>query len=331
MKQLEKMIREELLHVPDKVCVSLFIPPGSSKEKCDTIKELVVQASNFLKDIYTASELEDFLRPLASITKREAESFDSSIALFRSKNSFKILGIPISVDAQVFVSNHFNVKPLLEWLQEEQEYFCIEFSKGHIEFFRGDINGFKSVEGLEGEASPEKLDALVSQHSSDNEEAVTFVAGNTEIAQKFLQQSKLKNLNKSVVDRSLYAGDYNKLWQTLTDRVRRSGVLKIEKSLMEYNVALMNGRAESDVEAIIKAAKEGKIKKLIISSEDKLWGRFDAYKNQVNRINQQINYEDDDLLDSISEKVMDCGGEVVVANRKQLPKDKILLAIMKAA
>tara|TARA_B100001971_G_scaffold214094_1_gene249723 strand:+ start:3737 stop:4732 length:996 start_codon:yes stop_codon:yes gene_type:complete len=331
MKQLEKMIREELLHVHDDVCVSIYVPPGTTKEKCDNIKDLVVQASDLLRDVFSTGEVESFIRPLASITKREAESFNCSIALFRSKNSFKILGLPISVEPQVFVSNHFNVKPLLEWLQKEQEFFCFEFSRQGVEFFGGDIQGFRSIKTLKNSPSTSELDQEIIQNSTDAEEAVTFVAGNLDKAQEFLKSSKLKNLNKSVVDRSLYSGDYSKLWQTLVERIRRSGVLKIEKALMEYNVALMNGRAESDVEAIISAAKEGKIKKLIISSEDKLWGRFDAYKNQVNRINKQTNYEDDDLLDSISEKVMEAGGQVVVANRKQMPKDKILLAIMKAA
>ncbi|MCO4753719.1 MAG: hypothetical protein KC478_04520 [Bacteriovoracaceae bacterium] len=331
MKQLEKMIREELLHAPENVCVSLFIPPGDEKQQCDTIKELVVDAATHLRKVFSVSEVEEFIKPMASITKSQTKAFECSIALFRTKNTFKILGLPIVVQAQAFVSNHFHIKPLLQWLQEEREFFCIEFSKSSVEIFRGDMSGFQAIDSFQGEVTSKQIDEVVSNKSLDERETLVYLAGRIDAAKKFVSQTELEHIDPSIVDRSLYEGDYEKLWKVLFDRARRSVLLKVEKSLMDYNIALMNGRAESDIETIIKEAKAGRIKKLIISGEDSVWGRFDAFKNQINRINEQINYEDDDLLDSISEKVLEGGGEVVVANRKQLPKNKVLLAILKAA
>lgn len=330
MKQLERMIREELLAQPNDICVSIYIPQGEVKRKRDDLNEMLVEASGFLKEIFTAKEVEDFLRPLAGITKEELERFEDSMALFRSRNIFRALSLPIQVNRECFVSNHFHVKPLLKWAQEEKEFFCVDFSSKTVDVLIGNLNSFKAIGSFN--YNPDNLKTVedcVLNHSNDDTDPLVFLSGNERMCKKFIEETRLGHIDPSVVARGVYEGDYEKLWRVLNERVRRSSILKVKRSLKDFNVAIMNGDARSDINEIIKAAKEGSIKKLIVSEEDQIWGRFDAYKNNVNRLNKQSNYEDDDLLDSISEKVIENGGEVVMASKKQLPRDKPLLAILK--
>ena len=332
MKQLEKLIREELLQAADDVCLSIYIPSGTSRKRCDDLKELTVQATEFLKKVYSASEVESFIKPLARLSVAHLDRFQGAIGFFRSMHTLQIIDIPIEIEKEFFVSNHFNIKPLLKWLQEDIEYFCVDFSKSNVEVFRGDAHSFTSLGcyGL-GPSDIQEIDSCVVEGSDEGKEGLVFLSGNTELARKYLQATSLAHVDKSVIDRSAYHGDYERLWQALKDRVRHGAILKVKRSLLDYNVAVMNGMARSEIEEIIQAAKAGAIKKLIIAQDEKIWGRFDAYKNNLNRVNRQINYEDDDLLDAISEKVMEDGGEVVLASKKELPKGKAMLAILKDA
>lgn len=332
MKQLERMIKEELLKTNQGVCLSLFIPPGPPSQNKHDLNDLIIEASDYLKKTFSASETEEFLRPVNALSKRELEQFDGSIAIFRSKHDFRCLNVPIEVEKECVVSNHYNVKPLLQWLQDEHSFICVDFSEGNVDILQGDAESFASLGcfGLRPSDAAE-IDACLENKSAEGNATVVFVSGDRKLAQRFLNASRWRNLDPSIVEKSAYGGDYTRLWDTLNDRMRHRAMRKVKRSLMDYNLALINGHAFDDINEIIKAAKNKKIRKLIISQEDRIWGRFDAYKNQVNRINKQINYEDDDLLDSISESVISNGGEVVLASKKQLPHGKTCLAILKEA
>lgn len=330
MKQLERLIKEELLSAPKGTCVSIYLGAGGAADKRHELNELIVEASEYLRKKLSASETEKFLGPINSLTRQELAQMDGSIAIFRSAHDFRLLSFPIAVENECIVSDHFNVKPLLRWLQEERSFVCLDFAKGHVDILHGDSESFASL-GCFGLAPSDtaEIDACIESNSENS--ATVFVCGDRKLAQSYINSSRLINIDPSIIEKSAYGGDYTRLWETLNDRMRHRAVRKVKRSLVDYNLAMINGRAFDDIKDIIKAAKEKRIQKLIVSQDDRIWGRFDAFKNPINRINKQINYEDDDLLDSISESVIANGGEVVLAKNTQLPKGKSCLAILKEA
>lgn len=332
MKQLERFIRDELLTEKNTTCLSIYVPDGDVKLRCDWLKELIVEATEFLSKNHSVKEMEAFLRPLHQINHKEMEEFGGGVAFFRSANSFRALKVSADLKKECVVSNHFYIKPLLKWLQEDREFVCVDFSKSNVSVFRGDAYSFSAADffGI----SPwdtESIDNCVSDNSDEHQESLVFLSGNEELAREYWHNTRLPNVDRSVVTSSAFHGNYEKLWEILNDRMRHRSIAKVKKSLLDYSMAVMNGNARSELEEVIEAAKLGKISKLIISQDDQVWGRFDAYKNNTNRVNKQINYEDDDLLDSISERVLEDGGEVILASHKQLPKGKTVLAILKEA
>lgn len=335
MKRLEKMIREDLLKTRGQLCVSLYIPEGSDRQRCDDLKELTVEASKYLQGLYNkSSELEAFLRPLAKINKAHISHFKGSLGVFRTEDGLKIVEIPVEVEKECFVSNHYHIKPLLNWLQDEARYFCVEFGKELATIYQGDFKSMEVLAEVEIVDDPNEMAKKIDLEIFSMEDAADtalFLSGNEREARSFEELSAHNRIDPSVLSREAYGGETDKLRQMLEERLRHRSLKKIRKSLVDYSFALMNGRAEADLEKIIQAAKQGRVKKLIVSKDDKIWGRFDAAGNNANRVNEQINYEDDDLLDSISEKVMETGGEVVIAKRKDLPKGKAALAILKGA
>ncbi len=332
MKQLERMIKEELLTVPKGLCLSVYVPSGPPEDKKSNLNDLIVEACDYLQKTLNVSETEEFLRPLHALSKRDLERLEGSIAIFRTKSDFRCLSVPMTLDKECIVSNHYNVKPLLRWLQEEHSFICVDFAQTHVDVLQGDTESFASLGcfGLRPEDFSE-IDACVENKASEGEATTVFVSGDRRPAQAYLNKTRLRRIDPSVIERSAYSGDYTRLWETLNDRMRHKAVRKVKRSLMDFNLALIKGMGRDDLREIIKAAKERKIQKLIVSQDQRVWGRIDAYNDPFNRINKQINYEDDDLLDSISESVLSDGGEVILASSKQLPKGKSCLAILKEA
>lgn len=333
MKRLEKLVREELLKPGKKgeeneVCLSLFVPEGEPRRQLNDLKELIVEAADFLKGVYKSPEMEVFLRPLAKINQSHLARHKGALGIFRAMEGLKIVEIPIEVEKECFVSNHFHIKPLLAWLQEDTDFLCVEFSKSGAKAHKGDSLGIEEV-GRCPAMDAEKIDEILFGSSEDGADTVVYLAGNLDLARRFCSNTKHPRIEPSAVARDVYRGELVQLQKILLERTRQRALAKVKKSLRDFNLALLSGLAESDVENIVRAAKNGMIKKLIVSKDEKIWGRFDAYRNNVNRINKQTNYEDDDLLDSISEKVLQEGGEVVVAGKKQLPKGMPMLAILK--
>lgn len=329
MKQLEKFIRGELLQAPKGICLTIYIPEGTTDSRCDHLKECIVDATNYLRKIFSSSEMNDFLRPIASLTHEDIGKFEAGIAFFRSAYDFRAIGVPELNSAECVVSDHYNIKPLLKWLQNDIEFFCVEILNGVVDIFRGVPGSFSSA-GCYGIVADNirEIESCILENSEEGVDTKVFFSGNIKECKSVMEKTRLRCVDNSVIDRSVYQGDYELLYETLMDRIRHMAILRIKKGLLDYNKAVMDGRGSSNLEEIIDAAKHGKILKLIVSEEHKVWGRFGAYKNQINRVNKQINYEDDDLLDSISEDVLKRGGEVIVASSRHLPTGKKMLAIL---
>ena len=332
MKQLERMIKEELLKAPKELCLSIYVPPGSPEEKKSNLNDLIVEACDYIQKTLTITETENFLRPLHAMSKRDLERLEGSIAIFRAKSDFRCLTVPMALDKECIVSNHYNVKPLLRWLQEEHNFICVDFAPERVDILEGDAESFASLGcfGLRPQDFSE-IDSCIENKASEGDTATVYVCGERSSAQAYLNNTRLRRIDPSVIEKSAYSGDYTRLWEMLNDRTRHKALRKVKKSLMDFNLALIKGNGREDLREIIEAAKNRKIKKLIVSEDQRIWGRIDAYNEPLNRVNKQINYEDDDLLDSLSESVIVDGGEVVLASSKQLPRGKSCLAILKEA
>lgn len=88
------------------------------------------------------------------------------------------------------------------------------------------------------------------------------------------------------------------------------------------------GKATRKVEDIVKAAHQGRVDRLFLSSGDHLWGRFDAQTDSVTAHDAAVE-GDDDLLDYAALMTLRQGGCVTLVDRTRLPPDGPAAAILR--
>ncbi len=89
------------------------------------LRNTIHETSGWLKSVMSPNGQKKFLEPLIWLlcNARVFKQIKGNIGIFRSENSFRILNIPIAVEQSCQVATSFHVKPLLRWLQGDQE-FC---------------------------------------------------------------------------------------------------------------------------------------------------------------------------------------------------------------
>ncbi len=113
-----------------------------------------------------------------------------------------------------------------------------------------------------------------------------------------------------------------KAWRALEPRYLE----RLETLLERYGSARARGLGSSDVEAIGRAAVEGRVDVLLVAAERDVPGRLGASSGQPEP-GSALRQDADDLLDDLAEAVLRTKGEVVVVPAERLPSESGALAI----
>ncbi|MFP4497448.1 MAG: hypothetical protein ACLFQV_04495 [Vulcanimicrobiota bacterium] len=70
---------------------------------------------------------------------------DQGFAMFLTPNYFQCYLLPINVQDLVTVSGHFHLKPLLELLSQNQDFYLLTISQNGNSFYKGNIFGVQEV------------------------------------------------------------------------------------------------------------------------------------------------------------------------------------------
>lgn len=102
----------------------------------------------------------------------------------------------------------------------------------------------------------------------------------------------------------------------------------IGDSLVEYQLAEAISLGKRNLFQIARAAVAGRVRKLIISDESRIFGKLDRGSGQLAIHAYDKDHEDDDILDDIAQEVITQGGEVVIVKQNELPTSDPALAIV---
>ena len=100
------------------------------------------------------------------------------------------------------------------------------------------------------------------------------------------------------------------------------------KAIEQFHRAASQGRTSDDVEAIVRRAHRGQVRRLFLADGHRIWGRFDASTGRLHRVDAQQDGRDDDVLDDVAEAVLAQGGEVLTLPRNRMPDGKEVAAEM---
>lgn len=300
------------------------------------LEETVKKANRDISAVMGPKERIKFLEPITSLIGEERilSGFKGNMALFRTRNSFWILNIPIEVEELCVVATTFHIKPLLKWMQEDREFLLLGLEEDAIYLYQGSNHSLKTVYSFklnELKESPNEiifpLNEMINNLTKNNGIRV-FISGENSISNELVQK-----LDYERISRLAFWPFFEQ--ECLEDICLdiRSGLLQesqeaLEQSIMDFNYASDLKIANRNIVEIAKAAVLGKVKKLLIAEEVKIFGKLNLITGAIILNLEDQDHEDDDLLDDIAQTVLAQGGEVSVVPKYRIPFGRSVLAIL---
>lgn len=318
---------------------------GDLSDLKSQIRTTIDETYDWLQTVLSLDKIQKFLEPLESLLKdsRVFTQIKGNIGIFRNENSFRILNIPIEIKQSCQVATSFHVKPLLRWLQSDQDFLFLGIEKDSAHLYLGNQNSFKIVDSLffpeyktindtinnewnEKEIFPWVNDWIL--ELTKNSKPTLFMAGELTLVQSLSRHLRYKNKVKKPISNSFNLNHITEYSQEIRKILKINAKITIEKNLQEFRIAERGNRVQKNIFQISKAVVQGKVRKLIVTDEVNIFGKIDHKSGGITIYPFDLDHEDDCVLDDLAQMVLSKGGEVIIAKRDEIPKGRPILAIL---
>ncbi len=303
------------------------------------LRTILCEAYEWLDSAMPLDERRKFLEPVESLLDdaRIFQKMKGNIGLFRNSSSFRILNIPVEVEQSCQVATSFHVKPLLRWLQGDQEFLLLGLEKGGAHLYLGSQDSFKLIDSV---IFPKKQNQLLGKVETfewindwimaltKKSKPLLFFAGAPQSIQSLTARLEYKKRMNNPIAPSFSQNQAGQLCQVIRKILKQESRKAIQKSLQEFRFAEAGNRAKKNIFQISKAVVQGKVKKLIVTDELSIFGKIDLKSGGLAIHPFDLDHEDDCILDDLAQMVLSQGGEVIVAKRDEIPKGRPILAIL---
>jgi hypothetical protein len=129
-------------------CLSLYLPTHSGRVPDDQAKleGLARRARKLLHEKASKAEIDALLAPLDALRSPEAWNQQlAGLAVFLSSDFHTHFRLPVEVPELLVVADSFHLRPLLRYVEANQQYFVLLLSQNHVGFLRGSAEGLVSV------------------------------------------------------------------------------------------------------------------------------------------------------------------------------------------
>lgn len=299
-------------------------------------------AREHLAPVLNDDQIRKFLDPLLSFFENEKSlsHIPGNFAIFRNLESFRIVRLPIAVEPLAVVADSFHVKPLLEWLQSEREFFFLGVEAEAVHLHYGNQSAFQHVDsiyfhpdhlrGAERRILASEvaswLKPLLLQFSADRS-AHLYFAGDARFVRSVLRLARYPSEVRSPLferyDQSLVAVACARIREKLQEDVRMILQDRVDEISQERKTV-------SILSQIARAVVQGRVKKLLIAGDLRIFGKFDRRNGVLSIYSRDLDHEDDDILDDLAQEVLRRGGDVVVVDHASMPRRLPALAVVYA-
>ncbi|MGW8317992.1 MAG: baeRF7 domain-containing protein [Candidatus Promineifilaceae bacterium] len=148
---------ERLIVHQAEACVSIFLPTERFGRETDEnrirLKNLLAQTREQLSSPGVVSvelrrpEINHLLEPARDLLDDRPfwENQNRGLALFLSTDIAEIYRVPLPLDEQVVIKDHFYLRPLLPILSTNGNFYLLTLSLGQVKLFRGDLQQLAEV------------------------------------------------------------------------------------------------------------------------------------------------------------------------------------------
>lgn len=245
------------------------------------------------------------------------------------------------------------MKPLLKWIQSDPDALLLGLGdrSAHLYVVNqqtvrridsilypssiGSLEGSGDYESLKREkANSRKLIDTTSWISEwlgqmiGNERPRLYLAGGSEPIEALAKNLHYPNTVWPALRSRFDVGDVNELSSLVRRNMQKEINQTLERKIEEFSVAEQMNLTLKNIFRISRAAAQGRIRKLIVAEEIKIFGKLDFESGALSLHPCDLDHEDDDVLDDLAQAVLARGGEVIVANRDQIPRGGPISAIV---
>jgi hypothetical protein len=150
-----------LVENPQNPCISLYMPMqkagAETRQNPIRFKNLIREAEERLDKMgLRHTDAVDFLQPAKELDTNEFwQHQNHGLVIFVSPNVFRYYRLPVEFRELVVVSNQFHLKPLLDVVNNDENFFILALSQDNIRFFEGTRH---TINEVEVENMPKSLD-----------------------------------------------------------------------------------------------------------------------------------------------------------------------------
>ncbi len=305
------------------------------------LRETISEAYDFLYSVQTIDERKKFFEPIDLLLNDERifKSMKGNIGLFRTKDSFRIINVPVEVERQCHVATSFHVKPLLRWMQFDRDFLLLGLNQESLHLYFGNQTLLQRIDSVSlPEELPKKVNFLQNNapvwlnewidEFSQKFSPRLFLTGQKKLIDSLDRKLKFKNVAVMPSDFAFDERNLSEICSRIRQLLKAEARNILEQAFFEFNLAVEENRGKKNIFQIAKAAVSGKVKKLIVADGINVFGKIDKKTGDLAIHPFDLDHEDDDILDDLAQAVLASGGEVIVAPREEIPKGRPILAIL---
>lgn len=370
----KKQELDQLLSTQGQYCISIFMPTHQKGMEIEQdpirFKNLIKQAKNDLDEKgYSDKEKENLLKPADEFLNDTYfwRYMSDGLAVFIGPDTFNFYRAPLQFDEQVYISEHFNIKPLIPLLSGDIRFYVLALNLKHVKLYRasrfnmqasetdaipesiedflkyddperqlqfhtgtGVGNGRRAAmfhgQGVSTDDVQMKKNILRFFQAVDNgvkttlkdESAPLVIAGVEYLAGIYREANSYNHLFSEIIDHNpldLKEDELHKnAWAAVEPHFRQEQ----EKAIDQYHQLLHNGKASHEIEEIIKAAFQDRIKYLFVNLAHQQWGKYSLESDYVERHDTQ-EPDDEDLVEAAIKQTLRQNGKVFAMDKENMP------------
>ncbi len=307
------------------------------------LEESLATARELLSSALDDNQMREFLLPLYKLLHddRTLRSLKDNFGIFRTADSFRIMTLSTEVEHLTVVAETFHVKPLLKWFQNQSHFVWLDFGKHHCKVYQGDDCSLRTVKvlrlgetyhGSEMHYSECILEPSVAEIKNlrwRGMSPIVFLTGHLmmcEGAAKLLRHSGVETRHfRHFDDSDFESSAVARIRGFLARRSRH----RFNSAMKEFELSEVGNSKPMTVGQIAQMVARGSVQKLMIAADVQIFGKFDQRTGCLAVTPTQFDHEDDDVLDDMAQKVIAAGGEVFIADKKEIPGNRPALIITK--
>jgi hypothetical protein len=341
MRNTKKTVLKPLLESNKGIHLTVYlVNRGDLVDLKTQLREAINQCYEWVNPVLSIDDRNKFLEPLDALLEdaRIFNEMKGNIGIFRNQESFRLLNIPVDVEPTCQVATSFHVKPLLKWMQSDQEFLLLGLSQESIDLYIGSQSTLKLIDSLFfadnliDKKFKEKeiifwLSGWVSEIAKHTKPKL-YMAGEKAILKNVARALKYRCTVKKPVSKNFSEKNLNHIVSLIRNAIKVDSRKVIEKCLFDFRLAEQDNRVQKNIFQIARSAVQGRVRKLLVSYDFNIYGKIDRKSGDLVIHPFDLDHEDDDILDDLAQMVLSQGGEVVVASHDEIPKGRPILAIL---